>query len=530
MAVDDRKDWMRGQARAGRMSRRDFIQLSLAAGLSLSAADVAFAAAVSVPKRGGTFKMAVAHGAPKDSLDPATWSDMFMADVGQCVGSCLTAVDQRNIAQIDLADAFEPSDGAKTWMFKLRKGVSFHNGKPLTAEDVVATYNHHRDEKSKSAIRSMLAGIAAIKADGAEKVIFSLHQADADFPYLTSDHHLPIFAAKDGKLDFASGAGTGPFVLEKFEPGVKFTARRNPNYFNQDAPWFDAIELQSIPDLAARENALIAGQVHYADRMDPRNLGAIRKRKDLRTTEVTGFGHYVATMNTTTKPFDDVNVRQAFKFAINRDELVKRVLNGYGVPGDDVPLAPAIRFATQPEPKYHYDPERAKSLLKAAGLNGLKIDLFASDAAFPGAVDAAMLIKASAKKAGFDINVVREAAETYWDTVWMKKPLVMSYWGGRPTADAMFSAAYAADAVWNDSFWRNARFNELLALARAETDDKKRLEMYTEMQQIVHDDGGVAVLAFNTFVSGYSAKVAHGDLNSNSDHDGGQIFQRWWMV
>ena len=531
MAEDDRKDWMRREVLRGRMSRRDFVQFSLAAGLSAAAADSAFAAAVAAgPRKGGNFKMAVGHGAPKDTLDPATWADMFTADVGQIIGNCLVSIDQRNIAQPDLAQAFEPSGGAKTWMFKLKQGVTFHNGKSLTADDVVATYNYHRDERSKSAVQSELSAIADIKADGADKVIFTLKAANADFPYVTSDYHLPIFAAKDGKLDFASGAGTGPFVMDKFEPGVRFTAHRNANYHNPNAPWFDSVELQSIPDFAARQNALMNGQVHYADRIDPKAIGAMKRRPDNRITEVNGFGHYVATMNCTVKPFDDINVRQALKFAINRDELVKRVLYGYGLPGDDVPLAPSIKYATQPEPKYHYDPDKAKSLLKAAGITDLKLDLSASDAAFPGAVDAAMLIKASAKKAGIEINVIKEAADSYWDVVWMKKPWCLSYWGGRPTADGMFTTAYAADANWNDSFWKNARFNELLMSARVETEDKKRFDMYTEMQQIVHDDGGVAVLMFNSFVSAHSAKVAHGDLNSNYDHDGGQIFQRWWMA
>jgi peptide/nickel transport system substrate-binding protein len=223
-------------------------------------------------------------------------------------------------------------------------------------------------------------------------------------------------------------------------------------------------------------------------------------------------------------------VRQALKYAINRDELVKKILYGYGAAGNDVPLAPGIKFATSPEPKYKYDPDRAKSLLKQSGLATLKVDLSTADTAFAGAVDAAQLIKASARRANIDINVVREANDSYWDTVWMKKPWVMSYWGGRPTADWMFSTAYAADANWNDTFWTNERFNQLLKSARAEVDGGKRATMYTEMQQILHDDGGVVVLMFNDYVSAHSSKVAHGDLNSNYDHDGGYIYQRWWMA
>ena len=530
--MSDRKslDWMKAEVKRGRMSRREFIQLGIAAGLSVSAADSVFAAtAASTPKKGGSFKIAMGHGGTKDTYDPATWADSFTADMGTTFGNNLASIDPKNNPVPDLAESFEPSDGAKKWVFKLRKGVTFHNGKALDAGDVVATFNYHRDEKAKSAVKSVLSGVTDIKADGGN-VVFTLKDANADFPYLTSDYHLPIFAAKDGKIDFSAGIGTGPYVTTKFEPGVRYTAKRNPNYHHTDAAWFDDIEMLSIADVAARQNALTTGQVHYADRVDLKTINLLKKRKDLKITDVTGFNHYVAPMICTAKPFDNVNVRQALKYAINREELVKKVLYGYGAPGNDVPLAPSIKFATSPEPKYHYDPDKAKSLLKAAGMSNLKIDLSTADTAFAGAVDAALLMKASAKKAGIDINVVKEPNDSYWDVVWMKKPWCMSYWGGRATADWMFSTAYAAEANWNDTFWKNPKFNDLLKAARAETDDKKRAGMYAEMQQILHDDGGVIVLMFADFVAAHSVKVAHGDLNSNFDHDGGYIYQRWWFA
>ena len=105
----------------------------------------------------------------------------------------------------------------------------------------------------------------------------------------------------------------------------------------------------------------------------------------------------------------------------------------------------------------------AKSLLKKAGLETLKVDLSVADAAFAGAIDAARPVQGdSAKAAGIDINVIREPEDAYWDNVWLKKPLCASYWSGRPTCDWMFTTAYAADAAWNETFWKNPRFNELL--------------------------------------------------------------------
>ena len=167
-------------------------------------------------------------------------------------------------------------------------------------------------------------------------------------------------------------------------------------------------------------------------------------------------------MHCDAKPFDDVNVRQALKYAINRQELVDKILFGYGSPGNDNPISPSMKYAINPEPVYTYDPDKAKSLLKKAGLENLKVDLSASDAAFAGGVDAALLMAEHAKAAGIEINVVREPNDSYWDNVWLKKPWSLCYWGGRPVADMFLSVSLAADAAWNDTNWKNPRFNELL--------------------------------------------------------------------
>ena len=164
-------------------------------------------------------------------------------------------------------------------------------------------------------------------------------------------------------------------------------------------------------------------------------------------------------------------------------------------------------------------------------MTSLKVDLSAADAAFAGAIDAALLMKDAAASAGIDINVIREPDDAYWDNVWMKKPWCMSYWSGRPTPDLMFSTAYAADASWNDSFWKNDHFNELLLKARSETDQAKRAAMYAEMQEIVSDDGGVVVLMFYNYVNAHAKSVAHPDVIApNWDVDGMKITKRWWFA
>ena len=522
---------MKRLAGKGRMSRRDFIQLSLAAGFTVAAANQMFVKAVSAaPKKGGSFRLGTGHGSTTDSLDPATWSNSFSSLIGTAVvGNPLVEIDQKNNVVPALAESFEASDDAKRWIYKLRKGVTFSDGKSVTPADVIASYNHHRGDKSKSAVKSALATVKTIKADGPDTVVFELEAGSADFPYVTSDYHVPIYQAKaDGSAAWEKGIGTGAFILEQFDPGVRLKAKRNPNYWGDVN--FDEIEIITISDVVARTTALNSGDIHYMDRCDLKTLHLLQRNPKVAITDITGFAHYVAPMNTKVAPFDDVNVRLAIKYAYDRDELVKKNLFGHGTAGNDNPIAPSIKYATQPEPIHKYDPDKAKFYLKKAGLSSLKVDLSAADAAFAGAVDAAVLMKEQAKAANIDINVIREAADGYWSNVWMKKPWCFSYWGGRPTVDWMMTTAYAADAKWNDTFWKNDRFNELLVAGRAETNEKLRGEMYAEMQQILHDDGGINVLMFNNFVSAHSKKVAHGDLNSNYDIDGGHLFRRWWFV
>jgi peptide/nickel transport system substrate-binding protein len=163
-------------------------------------------------------------------------------------------------------------------------------------------------------------------------------------------------------------------------------------------------------------------------------------------------------------------------------------------------------------------------------MSNLKVDLSIAEAAFNGAVDAAVLYQQHAKAAGIDINVIREPDDGYWDNVWLKKSWCGGYWSGRPTCDWMFTTVYATGAAWNETHYANPKFQSLLLAARSETDDKKRAGMYAEMQQLLHDDGGVIVLVFNNYVEANSKKLAHAAIAPNWEADGLKIAERWWFA
>jgi len=518
-------------AARGKMSRRDFLQLAVAAGLSVPAAHTMFSeAARAEPKRGGQLKIGISHGATNDSLDPATYPDQMTGTA--CWGSAsnsLTEIDAKGQVNPDLAESYEPSHGASKWVFKLRNGATFHDGRPVKSSDVIASFRHHMGEASKSAAKSILQPITDIIADGDDTVVFTLSRSNADFPFLVSDFHLPIMPAKDnGNADWASMNRTGPYMMDKWEPGVRAALKRNPNYYRET--WFDEVEFTVIADVSARTNALTSGEVDYIDRCDLKTVDLLKQNPYLEIDTVTGYGHYIFVMNVQQPPFDNADVRSALKYAIDREAIAQKVFGGHATVGNDNPIAPTVKFAINPEPVHKYNPAKAKALLKTAGLETLRVDLSVADAAFAGAVDAGALFQASAKAAGIEINLVREADDSYWDVVWLKKPFVASYWNGRPSVDWMMTTAYAADAALNDTYWKNRRFNELLVKARSETDDARRAKMYAEMQQLVHDDGGLINIVFNTYVSAHRKRVAHGELASNSDLDGMKIASRWWVA
>ena len=338
--------------------------------------------------------------------------------------------------------------------------------------------------------------------------------------------------SKDGKVDATSAIGTGPYKNVNYEPGVRAEMTRFENYYDDDAAFFDEVLMLSIVDATARQQALLSGDVDAIDGVDPKTVDLLARAPMLNILETTGTQHYTFPMRVTSEPFTNMDLRNALKLAVNRQELVDKILLGHGTVGNDHPIA-----ATQPFhadlPQREYDPEAAAELYKKSGHSGT-IELSTSEAAFAGAVDAAELVAASAKAAGIDVKVVREPKDGYWSNVWNKKPWCACYWGGRPTVDWMYRSGYVDDIEWNDTDWRTQdgadRFNELVKEARGEVDPVKRAALYYETQSILRDKGGALVPMFANYIHGLNKKVAHGtDVSAALEFDGGKSTQRWWF-
>lgn len=511
------------------MTRRGLLKSGMAmtaAGLIVPAG---MAMAQSEPKKGGVFRIGLGHGSTTDTYDPGLWDQLYVQTFAAARVNYLIEIAADGNLVPELAESWESAD-AMTWVFKIREGVSFHSGKPMTPDDVVASLNHHRGDASTSAVKPFFDPVTDIKIDG-QNVVITLNAANADFPYLMSDYHLPILPSAEGKIDPTTSDGTGGYIVESFEPGVQATMNRNPNYWKPDRAHFDQIILLSILDPAARLNALMTGEVDLIDQVDPASIALLEGRGVSKILSVSGNAHYVFPMDARTAPFNDNNVRLALKYAFDRQELVDKILAGHGSVANDNPIGPANRyFFAEMEPKA-YDPDKAKFHLKEAGLDTLEVTLSAANAAFSGAVDAAVLMSEKAAAAGITINVDRVPDDGYWDNIWMKKPFCASYWGGRPVEDQMFTTAYVSGAEWNESFWSNEAFDKLLVAARSELDEAKRREMYQEMQRLVSFEGSTIIPMYNNYVMAVANSVATPEkISANWNLDGFRCVERWWFA
>ncbi len=523
-------DKLKADLAVGRISRRQFMEGALVLGLTVSAAGTAAFAAT--PKRGGTVRIGCAGANTSDSWDGGTHSDIFMQmSAHGMVFDCLTEVKADGSLVGELAEDWTASDDAKVWTFNLRKGVEFHNGKSFGADDVIESLEHHIGEDSKSAAKPIIASIEELKKNDSHSITMTLKNGNADFPYLLSDYHILIYPAGMKDEAIAKGIGTGGYKLDNFEPGVRCLATRNENFYKTDSCYFDSVNMTAINEGNARQNALVTGEVDVINRVDLKTVGLLARNPDIEIFEVTGNQHFSFPMHTNRAPFDNNDVREALKYAFDRDELLQKILRGHGAVGNDHPIGPANQYWHKDLEQRAFDPDKAKHHLKKAGMENLKIDLSAADAAFGGAVDASVLYKESAAKAGIEINVVREPDDGYWSNVWLKKPFCACFWSGRATEDWMFSTAYEAGVPWNDSYWEHERFNKLLIEARGTIDTDKRRELYHEMQIIVRDEGGVAIPLFANWVDATSKKLAHGeDLGNLWQLDGARLAERWWFA
>jgi len=514
--------------REGRLSRRDFMQRAAALGIGgIAAASAWKNHALASPSRGGHLKLGIGGGSVGEDLSPLTTGSIYLYVSRWAVYNNLIELDSDKNPVPELAESWDVSDGAKDWLFNIRKGVTFHNGKELDANDVIYSINLHRGEDTKSSAKPLLSAVTEIKAEGSHKVRFKLSEGQAEFLYSLADFAMNI--VPDGFNDWNNAVGTGGYSVEHFEPGVSSTFKHNPNYWKSDRAHCDSVELLTITDPAARVAALRSGEVHVIDRVEAKVAARLDGVDGIDLVKTPAQNFFNSLMRCDEGPFSDNDVRLAFKYLLPREQMLQSLLQGFGTVGNDHPVPSSDPFFNSELPQRAYDPEKAKWHLNKAGHSSFAVDLYASQAAHPEAINAATLMQEAAKPAGVDINVVKAPADGYWSSIWRNKPFCMSIWGVRPTPSMQMTLAYRSDAPWNDTYFQNAHFDELLSMVKVEVDPAKRKQLYWDLQEILHNEAGAGIFSFIDTIDGYSTKVKGTRPDGVRELMGTRICERVWL-
>ena len=495
---------------------------TLASGLIIPTA----ALAAEEPKKGGTLRLGLAGGSTTDSIDITSYNDSVMIATSHALFNSLVEWAQDGKWVPELAEVVEPKNGAASWIFKLRKGIKFSNGKVFDADDVLYSLNLHRGADSKSGGKGAMASIKDITKIDANTVEISLDAPDADFPYNLTDYHAHMVPA--GFKDWANPVGTGAFTLEKFDPGVRVTLKGTGNYWKPGRGHLDRVEITVINDGNARQAALVSGQVDAINRVDGKAVEPLIKGGKFDITRASGGYHVVMAMAVDQAPYNNPDLRLAMKYAMDREQILKTLFQGYGKLGNDHPIPESDPYFNHQLPQTKHDLDKAKFHFKKAG-GDPKIILQASEAAFNGAVNMATLLQASCAQAGIKMDVKQEPADGFWSNVWLKGAFVGSYWGGRAAATQMLGVCYKAGANWNETHWNDAKFEKLLADARSETNEEKRKKYIWDCQEILSTQGGALIPAFRDWVQASAKKVGGISPHGGFDMDNGMVCEKAWI-
>lgn len=491
------------------ITRRQFVKNTFAAGagtlfLGTGIVDLSKVLAAS-PNRGGTVRYALESSDPNDTLDPMMVVSNI--DSSRCfqLYNQLVRMGNDMRPQPALAESWEPDGTATDWVFKIRKGVTFHNGKSMTSADVVYSIKRHLGEKTESRIKAYMAQIAEVKAEDDHTVRIKIRSPNAEFPVLFSGVRAGI--VPDGHTDFDKPIGTGPFKFKEFKPGIRSVFVRNENYWRDPYPFVDAVEMFSIPDPVARVNALMSGEVEAVISVDAKSIPLLKMSDNIEIIAAKSGQLVFHAMMCDRPPTNNNDFRLAMKYLQDREKVIKGVYKGYAQIGNDHPIAPTDPMYSEEIPIRPYDPDKAKFHLKKAGMENPNVVIYTSSTAGPGNVEQALMFQQTAAAAGVTVQVRQTPPEGYWSHTWQKYPIFGSNWNARPTADLMYATKHMSDSTQNETRYVNKKIDQLIIQARATLDETKRKAIWTELQMILHEEGGDLVPCFVDYLHGRQSRL-----------------------
>lgn len=500
-------------------TRRDFLKGAVAGGALLSVGGLLTACggsdagtgaagatnAAGTPKRGGQLRVGMVGAGKSESFNPATGiTSLINAAMVGAVFDSLTRIGPDLRAQPALATRWERSDDARTWTFTLREGVTWHDGKPFGAEDVIYSLRWMAEPGNSLADVVQNIDLDGLKRKGKLTVVVPLKRADVIFPTKVG----MAWIVQRGAKDFRRPIGTGAFKFKSLTPGQESTCVRNDDYWDDGKPYVDSLVIRSMTDNTARMNALLAGQIDLMAQIPYSQAKAQAGRGAIQLLDSPSTGSLSFYMRVDKPPFNDPDVRRAMKFAVDRQALVDTVLQGYGQVANDL-VGDGVQFFDHSIEQRPHDPEQAKALLKKAGRAGLAVTLETAPVV-PGMVEAATLFAQQAKAAGIQIRVSQQPANTYWDPSisYLKMPFAQTMWSAIGSLSAFYEKAVASSGTINETHWNSPRTDAMIRRASSATSEKAAAEAWAQVQREQWEDGGYVVWGNVNNVDAMSNRVS----------------------
>jgi peptide/nickel transport system substrate-binding protein len=455
-------------------------------------------------KTGGALRVGATGGGAKDSID--AHRPTVDTDIMRCWNlyeSLAVRTPDFSELQMLVAESIEAEKSPKTWTVRLKEGVTFHNGKPVTADDVIFSLRRILDPKDPKVGAASIGYVEEKKLKKMDErtVRITLEFANAGFPDDVGQYFNAIVPTD---YDPKNPVGTGPFQYKSFTAGQQSEFTKYADYWEEGKPYVDSLTIIDFPDDTARTNALLGGQVDVIDNLPAAQLQNVKSNPNLRVLSSKTGAWQPFTMRVDQAPFDDVRVRQAFRLIVDREQMVQQVLSGQGRIANDL-YAPYDPAYADDLPQRQQDLEQAKSLLKQAGREGLSVELVTAPV-FQGIVEAAQVFAQQAKDAGVNVKVRKVDSGTFYGDNYLKWTFAQDFWATRVYLSQV-AQGDLPESPFNETHWEDPKFIDLIQQARAEVDEGKRADILHEAQTMQYEQGGYIIQYFSNIIDAYSAKL-----------------------
>ena len=507
---------------AGRLSRRDLLRRGALVGISLPVLGAVISAcgsSTSSPSTSGTgaagATIKVGIVVPTGAINPVTVADQGGLDMLAQTGEYLTFSDQTLTLKPALATSWTPNSTADVWTFKIRQGVKFHNGSPLTADDVVYSYKTiglGSTANALSAFKGVLTPAGVQKVDSST-VAFHLEAPNGNFPYLTSsdNYNMIIIPNNYDPAKWQSTfVGTGPFVLKSYTPTVGASFTRNEQYWGTKA-------LPAETQFTFYKNQTPAIPALTSGSIDVLGQFSVTGGEQLLTggftvTKLKSSAHRELSMRNDQAPFTDPRVRQAIALTLARPDIIKALFKGYADLGNDSPFAPVFPSTDTSIAQRAQDIAKAKSLLSAAGHpNGFTTSLVTED--FLEIPQFAQIVAQSAKAIGVTINLKVESSAAYYgkatfgNSDWLDATMSLVDYGHRSVPNVFMTAPLQSSGTWNAAHFKNSQYDKLSAQYIATSDLTTQRSIAGQIQTLLLNETPIIYAYFYNYLSAWAKTV-----------------------